>query len=241
MLEAAWWGFVGGAALLVGAAIGVLWQVPHRVVGLVMGFGAGVLFSALAFELAAEAYETAGAPPVVAGLLAGAFVFYAGDAWLDRRGGHRRKCPGGAQPGAAASALVLGALLDGIPESAAIRLSLVDGAGVGVAVVTAVCLSNVPEAVAASVGLRAAGQSGRHIIGTWGVVTLAGTIAAALGYAVMDDVGAGGVAMTQAFAAGAILTMLADTMVPEAVDHAGRLVGLVTTLGFIAAFLLSIA
>jgi ZIP family zinc transporter len=241
VLEAAWWGFVGGAALLVGAAIGVLWQVPARIVGLVMGFGAGVLFSALAFELAAEAYETAGAPPVVAGLLAGALVFYAGDAWLDRRGADRRKCPAGGQPGTAASALVLGALLDGIPESAAIGLSLVDGAGVGVAVVTAVFLSNVPEAVAASVGLRAAGQGARHILGVWGLVTLAGTVAAALGYALMDDVGSPGIAATQACAAGAILTMLADTMLPEAVEHAGPLVGLVTALGFVAAFLLSTA
>jgi ZIP family zinc transporter len=241
VLEAAWWGFVGGAALLVGAAVGVLWHVPARVVGLVMGFGAGVLFSALAFELAAEAYETAGAPPVVAGLLTGALVYYAGDAWLDRRGAHRRKNPAGAQTGAAASALVLGALLDGIPESAAIGLSLVDGGGVGVAVVTAVFLSNVPESVAASVGLRAAGQSPTRIFGTWGLVTLAGTVAAALGYVVMDDAGSAGVAVVQAFAAGAILTMLADTMLPEAVEHAGRLVGLVTTLGFVAAFLLSTA
>ncbi len=241
MLEAAWWGFVGGAALLVGAAVGVLWQVPARIVGLVMGFGAGVLFSALAFELAAEAYETAGAPPVVAGLLAGAFVFYAGDAWLDRRGADRRKCPSGGQPGTAASALVLGALLDGIPESAAIGLSLVDGGGVGVAVVAAVFLSNVPESVGASVGLRETGQSPTRILGTWGLVTLAGTVAAALGYLVMGDVGATGVAAVQAFAAGAILTMLADTMLPEAVEHAGPLVGLVTALGFVAAFLLSTA
>ena len=241
MLEAAWWGFVGGAALLLGAAIGVLWQVPHRVVGLVMGFGAGVLFSALAFELTAEAYLSAGAPPVVLGLLAGALVYFAGDEWLDRRGAHRRKNPAAAPPAAAASALVLGALLDGIPESAAIGLSLVDGEGVGVAVVTAVFLSNVPEAMAASAGLRAAGQSRRHVFGVWGLVTLAGTVAAALGYALLGDADPRTVAATQAFAAGAILTMLADTMLPEAVEHAGRLVGLVTVLGFVAAFLLTVA
>ncbi|RYU10779.1 ZIP family metal transporter [Nocardioides iriomotensis] len=240
MLEAAWWGFVGGAALLLGAAIGVLWDVPHRIVGLVMGFGAGVLFSALAFELTAEAYLSAGAPPVALGLLTGALVYFAGDEWLDRRGAHRRKNPAGAQPDAAASALVLGALLDGIPESAAIGLSLVDGGGVGVAVVTAVFLSNVPEALASSAGMRKAGQSSRHIFGVWALVTLAGTVAAALGYGLLGDADPRWVAATQAFAAGAILTMLADTMLPEAVEHAGRLVGLVTVLGFVSAFLLSV-
>jgi ZIP family zinc transporter len=241
VLEAAWWGFVGGAALLLGAAVGVIWQVPHRIVGLVMAFGAGVLFSALAFELTAEAYLATGAPPVVIGLLAGSLVFFAGDEWLDRRGAHRRKNPAGAQAGAAASALVLGALLDGIPESAAIGLSLVEGEGVSVAVVTAVFLSNVPEAMAASAGLRAAGQSRGHVLGIWGLVTAAGTVAAALGYGLLGDADPRSVAATQAFAAGAILTMLADTMLPEAVEHAGRLVGLVTALGFVAAFLLSVA
>jgi zinc transporter, ZIP family len=112
---------------------------------------------------------------------------------------------------------------------------------VGVAVVTAVFLSNVPEAMAASTGLRAAGQSRGHVLGVWTLVTVAGTVAAALGYGLLGDADPRSVAATQAFAAGAILTMLADTMLPEAVEHAGRLVGLVTALGFVAAFLLSVA
>jgi ZIP family zinc transporter len=200
-----------------------------------------VLFSALAFELTADAYDVAGAPSVVVGLLAGALVYFAGDEWLDRRGAHRRKNPRGPQPGAAASALVLGALLDGIPESAAIGLSLLQGEGVSVAVVVAVFLSNVPESMASAAGMRAAGQRRRHVMGIWGLVTVASTLAAAAGYGALGDADPRWVAATQAFAAGAILTMLADTMLPEAVEHAGRLVGLVTVLGFIAAFLLSVA
>ncbi|HVG99775.1 MAG TPA: hypothetical protein VM844_03345 [Miltoncostaeaceae bacterium] len=239
MLAAAWWGFVGGSALLLGAAVGVLWSVPVRVLGLILGFGAGVLFSAVAFELTADAYAASGAVPLVAGLLAGALVFFAGDDWLDRRGAHRRKNPTGPQPGAAASALVLGALLDGIPESAAIGLSLLDGTGVGVAVVAAVFLSNVPEAMASAAGMRAAGHPRLRILGLWALVTLAGTVAAALGYGLLGGAAPSAVAATQAFAAGAILTMLADTMLPEGVEHAGRLVGLVTVLGFACAFLLS--
>ena len=239
MLEAAWWGFVGGAALLLGAAAGLWLPVSNRLVGLVMGFGAGVLFSAVAFELTKEAYDEAGAAAVVLGLLGGALVFFAGDWWLDRRGGHRRKSPTGSQPGAAASALVLGALLDGIPESAAIGVSLLDGNGVGTAVVAAVFLSNVPEAMGSAAGMQRDGRSVHAILGLWAAVAAASTLAAAVGFGALGGADPAAVGVVQAFAAGAILTMLADTMLPEAVDHAGPLVGLVTALGFVSAFLLS--
>lgn len=239
MLEAALWGFVAGSALLIGAVVGLWVPVSHRFVGLVMGFGSGVLFSAVAFELTGEAYDSAGIIPVALGLLGGATVFFAGDLWLDRRGGHRRKSPTGPQPDAAASALVLGALLDGIPESAAIGAGLVVGSQVGLAVVAAVFLSNVPEAMSASAGMKAAGHSASSVLRMWAAVVVASALAAAVGFALLGGAGAVGLGFGQAFAAGAILTMLADTMVPEAVHHAGPLVGLVTALGFTSAFVIS--
>ncbi|MBB6627211.1 ZIP family zinc transporter [Nocardioides sp. KIGAM211] len=241
MWEASFWGFVGGFALLIGAAAGIWLPTSKRFVGLVMAFGTGVLFSAVAFELTAEAYDRSGADAVVIGLLAGSVVFFVGDALIDRRGGHRRKSPNGSPAGAGAGALVLGALLDGIPESAAIGVSLVGGGSVGVAVVVAVFLSNIPESLSASAGMRSDGRSVRYVLGLWGGVLVASTLAAGLGFVVLGGAPAVVVAVTQAFAAGAILTMLADTMVPEAVEHAGALVGLVTALGFTCAFLLSMA
>jgi ZIP family zinc transporter len=198
-----------------------------------------VLFSAVAFELTSEAYDVAGGTVMVIGLVAGALVFFAGDWWIDQRGGDRRKSPKGPQQGAGAAALVLGALLDGIPESAAIGVSLLGGGGVGVAMVAAVFLSNVPESMSASAGMRQSGRSTRMILLTWAAVTVASTIAAAIGYGLLGSAPEELVAGVQSFAAGAILTMLADTMLPEGVEHAGRLVGLVTALGFICAFLLS--
>jgi ZIP family zinc transporter len=239
VLEAAWWGFVGGAALLVGAAMALWLQTSTRFVGLVMGFGTGVLFSAVAFELTREAYDRAGVDAVVLGLLAGSLVFFAGDWVLDHRGANRRKSPTGMQPGATGGALVLGALLDGIPESAAIGVSLVGGGGVGVAVVAAVFLSNIPEGLSASSGMKASGRSTPYILGLWVAVAAASTAAAALGFVLLGGSSPEVVAIVQAFAAGAILTMLSDTMVPEAVKHAGAQVGLVTTFGFVLAFLLS--
>ena len=241
MLEAAWWGFVGGAALLVGAVLGIYLPTPAKLIGLVMAFGSGVLISALSFELTSEAYDLAGGTAVVLGLLAGSVVFFAGDWMIDRRGGHRRKSPTGHQAGAGGMALVLGALLDGIPESAAIGVSLIGGGSVGLAVVAAVFLSNVPESLSASTGMKAAGRTNGYILGLWLAVTAASTVAAALGFVLLGGASPLAVAVIQAFAAGAILTMLADTMLPEAVEHAGRLVGLLAVLGFTAAFLISAA
>jgi zinc transporter, ZIP family len=241
VLEAAFWGFVAGGALLLGGIAGIKLPISTRVVGLVMGFGAGVLISALAFELTHEAYDQAGGRAVVLGLLAGSVVFFIGDWIVDHHGGHRRKSPTGRQAGAGGMALVLGSLLDGIPESAAIGVSLVGGGAVGFAVVAAVFLSNIPESLSASAGMRAAGRSTRYIMLLWLAVTVASTIAAALGFALLSGASAMVIATIQAFAAGAILTMLSDTMVPEAVEHAGSLVGLVTVIGFACAFLLSMA
>ena len=242
MLVAAWWGFVGGCALLVGGLLGSLLNTPRRFIGLVMAFGAGVLISALAFELTREAYDQSGGGIVVIGLAAGALVFFAGDLIIDRRGGeHRKSSKGEVHDAGSSSAIVLGSLLDGVPESVAIGVSLLGGGSVGVAVVAAVFLSNIPESLSASAGMRESGKSVRYILAVWTGVTAIATVSSLAGYALLDGVSANVTAAIQAFAAGAILTMLSDTMVPEAVEHAGGVVGLATVAGFAAAFLLSMA
>lgn len=241
MLVAGWWGFVAGAALLVGSLLGLYARASTRTIGLVMGFGAGVLMSAVAFELTLEGFEGAGHVATVSGLVAGALVFFAGDWVIDSRGGHRRKSPTQQTHASAggAMALVLGALLDGIPESAAIGSSLVGGTAVSAAMVAAVFLSNVPESMSASTGLRAAGRSTTYILSLWATVCVVSALSAMAGYAVLGAASASAVAFVQCFAAGAIITMLGDTMVPEATEHAGRLVGLMVVAGFTVAFVLS--
>jgi ZIP family zinc transporter len=203
-----------------------------------MALGAGVLVSSVAFELMDEAYKIGGLDAAATGLLLGAAVFYLADREVTRRGGERRKNSGDAQ-GGSATAIAIGALLDGIPESAAIGISLIEGGGVGIALVAAVFLSNIPEGLSSAAGMRRAGRSPAYVLSLWGAVTLASTLAALLGYLLLDGASGNVVAFIQSFAAGAVLTMLASTMMPEAYEDGGPVVGVVTTVGFLMAFVLS--
>ena len=203
-----------------------------------MALGAGVLVSSVSFELMDEAYSRGGLDAAATGLLLGAGVFFLADRQVNKRGGERRKSPGDDQGGSAA-AIAVGALLDGVPESAAIGITLIEGGGVGTALVAAVFLSNVPEALSSAAGMKRSGRSARYVFCIWGAVTLASTLAALLGYLFLAGASGDAIGAIQAFAAGAILTMLASTMFPEAYEDGGPMVGIVTTVGFLLAFVLS--
>jgi len=232
--EAAFWGFVGGAALLIGAAVGLRFSVPERLLGAIMAFGAGVLISAVSFDLTGEAYDTGGADAAAGGLAAGALTFFVVSHMLQRRQERTGGSEGQALP------LVVGAILDGIPESAAIGISLLDPGGVSVAVVVAVFLSNIPESLSASAEMRGS-RSGSFILGMWVIVAVVSSLAAAIGYGALGGAGDNLRGFINAFAAGAILTMLADSMIPEAFRHERRSLatGLITTFGFALAALLT--
>ncbi len=232
MAAAAFWAFVGASGLVIGALVGTLLPVSRRLVGLVMGFGAGALISAVAYDLVVDAYREAGRGSTLVGLSAGALVFWAGDWLLERRTGGEDPV---VETTVSGPSLVLGAVLDGVPESLAIGITLLGGQSVSVAVVAAVFVSNVPEAMAASVGLRQAGTRVRTVLGVWLSVVLVCVAAGAIGYQLLASASASTVAFIQAFAAGAILTMLANTMFPEAYGNGGREVGLLTVGGFIVA------
>jgi ZIP family zinc transporter len=240
MWEAFAWGLFGGSSLILGGLLALWVPIRERWLGLIMGFGSGVLVSAVAYELVAEAFETsAGSGGTALGLAAGAITFFVGDTFVDRMGGENRKEIHGVAAAGSGLAIVLGIVLDGVPESVVIGLGLLNGTGVSVAVIAAVFLSNLPEAIAATTGLTAGGWNRERILGLWVVVALVSGAAALLGYTLFDTAGPAALAFVLAFAGGAILTMLADTMFPEAFVHGGKLVGLFTTLGFGLAFALT--
>jgi ZIP family zinc transporter len=234
------WGLLAGSSVLLGGILALWVPISDRALGLVMGFGSGVLLSAVAYELVAEASTTADQGMSVAlGLFAGCGTFVAGDALVDRMGGARRKSIATQAAPAAGLPIVLGIVLDGVPEQIVIGLGLVGGGAISAAMVVAVFLSNLPEAIAATAGLTASGWSRGRVLALWAGLTLVSGLATLAGFAFFDEASGDTIAFVLAFAGGAILTMLADTMMPEAFEHGGRLVGVLTTVGFAVAFAIS--
>jgi zinc transporter, ZIP family len=243
-IQAGLWGLLAGGALVVGAAVAWFVRVPQRLIAGVMAFGAGVLISALAFELMEDAYERGGLDSTGLGFIGGA-ALYTGANWvLSWYGAKHRKRSGDQQPSesdddGSGMAIAVGALLDGIPESMVIGLSLLQGGSVSFVVVIAIFLSNIPEGLSSAAGMKNAGRPAAYVFGVWTAIAVASGIAAWAGYVVFQDVSPEIVAATTAIAAGAILSMLADTRIPEAFEHTHNAAGLITVIGFFAAFVLS--
>lgn len=244
-IQAGLWGLVGGSALLLGAGIGYRLAVPHRAVAGVMAFGSGVLISTLCFELMDEAYRQGGFTSTSVGFALGAAVYTIANHALSRRGAkHRKRSSSGAQPReseqkGSGMAIAVGALLDGIPESMVIGMGFVDGGAVGLVTVIAVFLSNFPEGLSSAAGMKRAGRSGAYVFGLWGGIALVSGVSAVVGYAALQGVSPAVVAATTAIAAGAILAMLVDTMIPEAFAETRDFAGAITAFGFLTAFYLS--
>ena len=239
MIEALVWGGVSASSLLIGAIVVLSWNWSPRIVGLAMGFGAGALISAVSFELVEEAFDAASGSGIVAiGLAAGALTFFGGDWWIDRRGGADRKDVSGKPSGGNAGAIMLGTVLDGIPESIVIGGSLATG-GVSAAMVVAAFLSNFPEALGASSGLITTGTPRRKLMLMWAGIVAVSAVSSAIGFRVLEAAAPETGAFFQCFAAGAVLTMLVDSMIPEANDEGGPLAGLFTVLGFAIAVWIS--
>ncbi|WP_027483859.1 ZIP family metal transporter [Deinococcus pimensis] len=239
-LTAGLWGLLGGGALVLGALLGLYLRVGQRLVSSVMAVGAGVLVSAVAFDLMDESYRRGGIDAASLGLVAGALVYFAVDLLLTRGGAKHRKRSGGQQEtsDSAGMAIFAGSLLDGIPESLAIGVSLLAGGGVSWVFVAAVFLSNVPEGLSGAAGMKRSGRSARYVLGLWVTVALVSGVSAMLGYVLLRGADPNVVAGIQSFAAGAVLAMLASTMMPEAYEEGGAFVGVLTALGFLVAFVL---
>jgi len=248
MTTALIFGLISGSTLFIGALLGIYLNVKNYLRGAIMAFGSGVLVSALTFDLMENAFLSGGFDAVSIGFIAGTILFVVGDYLIDHLGGHYRKHGHGrlyatkrsiAGVDNSGSAILLGAILDGIPESLAIGIGLAVGHGVGLSMMVAVALSNFPEGISGAQGMKNAGKSNFYIMSVWGITIATSVCAAALGYAFLGNASKDIIAITLAVAAGAILAMLADTMMPEAFEEGGRFVALATAFGFFLAFVVS--
>ena len=233
MAAAAFWAFLAASSLIVGALIALSGRLKGQPLVLLIGFGCGALISALAYDLIEEAVGvSATGLSVAVGFVAGALTYYVGDEMIERMPGADASDGGGGLP------ILLGAVLDGIPELIVLGLTLVGGGGPSAAILVAIFISNVPESVASSTRMLASGRRPAWVIRVWALVAVASAGSAAIGYGLFATAPGDVIAFIDAFAAGAILTLLADDLLPAAHAEANRLVGLATAAGFaVAAFL----
>jgi len=230
--EALGWGALAASSLVIGALLGLAREWPPRLIGLVLAFGAGALISAVSFDLAQEGAQVGDAEFLAFGLAAGAITYFALNRVVGRRSRHASD---GATDNNAGTALALGAFLDGIPEQTVLGLSIAAGEGVSVGLLVAIFVSNLPEAIGSSTEMRAAGTRAAAIRRLWFLVALICTAATVAAYAIADNVSGNLNAAVDGFAAGALLVMLIDSMIPDAVRKGGDVSGLVTVLGFAVA------
>ena len=239
MVSALGWGTLAASSLLIGAVLAYVRKWPDRQVGLVLAFGAGALISAVSFELAEEGIAIGSLRSTAIGLGLGAATYYLLDGIVTNHSAPKPGRKGRAQSENPGSALALGAFLDGIPEQFVLGIVLAAGQGVGVGLLVAIFVSNLPEAIGSANDMREAGTSRAKVTRLWVGVAAVCVLATVAGYGVADSVSGELSAAIDGFAAGALLVMLIDSMIPEASRTAGRRAGLLATLGFAVATALS--
>ncbi|HEY3370649.1 MAG TPA: hypothetical protein VGK10_07370 [Prolixibacteraceae bacterium] len=243
-MNATLWGLVSGSALILGGLMAYFKDVPKKLIAFIMAIGSGVLISALAFNLMDEAFKRGGFDSTAIGFVLGAGIYSIANHFINKKGAKHRKRSGKQQAredetAGSGLAIALGSLLDGIPESIAIGISMLEGGVVSFAAVVAIFLSNIPESLSSTSGMKENGRTPKYIFGIWIGITLLSGLASFCGYTIFKNFSPEVIAATIAVAAGAILAMLSETMMPEAFEEGHDYIGVVTVLGFLAGFILT--
>jgi ZIP family zinc transporter len=241
MLVSFIWGLVATSSLVIGGLIGSWLKIGNRTLGVIMAFGAGVLISAVAYELPTEAFRlasNAGFPAI--GFFIGALTFFFSDILIEKAGAKNRKSIKAEHSSDLLVPIVLATILDGIPESIVIGLGILEGGAVSLSMLIAVFISNLPEAIAGTSGMVAGKWRVGKIILVWLIIAIICSVASFAGYSLFADASDNWIAFIQAFAGGAIMVMLANTMIPEAYEHGGKLAGIFTVLGFAVSMMVAL-
>ncbi|PWA08741.1 ZIP family metal transporter [Flavobacterium laiguense] len=233
MLNAFLWGLLATSSLVFGGLIASIFNLKKNTVGIIMGFGAGTLISTISYELIFHAVKIGRGTGFPAyGFFVGAFTFYFSDMLITKMGTAKSSSTGGARHSQLIIPMVLAIILDGIPESIVIGLGLFEGGTISLAMLAAVFISNLPEAIAGSSGMKSDGWSRKKITLLWFFIVLVCSLATVAGFSLFTTTSEKWLSFIQAFAGGAILMMLANSMIPEAYEHGGKHAGVATVLGF---------
>jgi ZIP family zinc transporter len=238
MLRAALWGGLAGSAVFLGSLVGLSFNIEKKIIGFIMAFGTGVLIGAASFELLTQAVEDGGIKLTTIAFIGGALLFTIFNLLIAKRGGHQRKRSKGNPEGHSGLAIFIGTIMDAIPESLIIGVSLVDSTNVSYLLVIAVFLSNFPEGLSSSIGLKKDGYSKTRILLLWVLVSVLALLSSLVGFFLLKDSSSAIIAMISAFAAGGIVAMVSSTMMPEAYEESGVWVGLIAALGLMSSVIL---
>ncbi|MBD8069688.1 ZIP family metal transporter [Bacillus sp. PS06] len=239
MWNAFFWGCIAGSAVFIGALFGLFLTIKKKWIAAIMAFGTGVLIGAAAFELLEESIEKGGLLSTSIGFLIGALLFTIVDLVIAKKGGHERKRSGENPQGHSGLAIFFGTLFDAIPESIIIGLSILESHTVSFLLVVAIFISNFPEGLSSSVGLKKDGYSKKKILSLWFIVLILSGISSFAGYTLFQDAAAVIVGGIGAFAAGGVIAMVSSTMLPEAFEEGGPIVGFITALGLLTSLIMS--
>ncbi|WP_379127561.1 ZIP family metal transporter [Paenibacillus sp. sgz500958] len=242
MWTAAMWGGVSGSAVLIGALMALFLRIPKKFIGLIMAFGTGVLIGAATYELLGDSVADGGLSPIIIGFVSGAAAFTLFDWYISRKGGADRKRSAGVAGGGAAVssglAIFAGTMIDAIPESIMIGGSLKMGGGVSLLLVIAIFISNIPEGLSSTAGLKAGGFSAGKTLLLWLSVLFISILASFGGYIFMEHASNDVTAMIASFAGGGIIAMVCSSMMPEAYEEGGPVTGLVAAFGLLCSLIL---
>ncbi|KAA0546217.1 ZIP family metal transporter [Bacillus sp. BGMRC 2118] len=239
MLQAALWGGIAGSSLFIGAILGIYRFVSNKVSAFVMAFGTGVLVGAATFELLTDAVKEGGILYPSIGFLLGATIFIIAEFLIMRKGGHERKRSKTSPAGHSGLAIFIGTIIDAIPESVIIGVSLLENQSVSWLIVIAIFISNFPEGLSSSIGMKKDGYSSKRILFLWLVVLILSSLSSFLGYVLIDISSQWLITSIGAFAAGGIIAMVSSTMLPEAFEEGGPIVGFLSALGLLSSLILT--
>ncbi|MBM7662659.1 ZIP family zinc transporter [Bacillus mesophilus] len=239
MIQAILWGGLAGSSLVLGAILGIYKNIPNKVSAFIMAYGTGVLIGAATFELLTDAVRDGGILYPSIGFLLGALAFIIAELLIMRKGGHERKRSKVSPAGHSGLAIFIGSIMDAIPESTIIGVSLLEGHSVSWVIIIAIFVSNFPEGLSSSIGMKKDGYSKKKILSLWLIVMLLSSVSSLLGYVLIDVSSLILITTIGAFAAGGIFAMVSSTMLPEAFEEGGPLVGFISALGLLTALILT--